>query len=167
MMKGKGFTMKVKTQTIVMPLPDESLIKSFEEYYGPFIFPEDYRRFLKEYNGVIPETRVFNYHDYEYVVERFLCLLDDDTEDYQNSPYDIGVIITQLDDRLLDEWDEDETGYKIIPIAALFAGNFVCLDYRTNDIPSIAIWFHEESDEFNPCLVKIADSFSEFIEMLY
>ena len=52
-------------------------------------------------------------------------------------------------------------------IAALFAGNFLCLDYRTSDVPSIAIWFHEESDEYSPSLVKIADSFSEFIEMLY
>ena len=47
-MQRKEFTMKLKNETIAMPLPDESLIKSFEEYYGPFIFPEDYRRFLKE-----------------------------------------------------------------------------------------------------------------------
>ena len=94
-------------------------------------------------------------------------LLEDDIEDCQNRSYDIGVIITQLDARLLEEEDEEQTGYKVIPIAVLFAGNFLCLDYRTGDTPSIAIWFHEESDEYSPSLVKIADSFSEFIEMLY
>ena len=165
-MQRKEFTMKVKSETIMI-LPNESLIKQFEDYYSSFALPEDYRAFLKKYNGVIPETQVFNFHDYEYVVERFLCLLEHPIEDYENGVYDIPVIITQLDARLQDGWNEDETKYKIIPIAALFAGNFLCLDYRTSDTPSIAIWFHEESDEYSPSLVKIADSFSEFIEMLY
>ena len=159
--------MKLKNETIAMPLPNQSLIEDFEDYYGPFVLPEDYKAFLKKYNGVVPETRVFNYHDYEYVVERFLCLLENYKDDYQNGPYEMRVIITQLDARLLEEEDEEQTGYKVIPIAVLFAGNFLCLDYRTGDTPSIAIWFHEESDEYSPSLVKIADSFSEFIEMLY
>ena len=54
--------MKLQNETIIMPLPDDSLIEYFEDSYGPFVLPEDYKMFLKKYNGVVPETRVFDFH---------------------------------------------------------------------------------------------------------
>ena len=167
MKERKEIIMKLQNETIIMPLPEDSLIEYFEDSYGPFVLPEDYKMFLKKYNGVVPETRVFDFHDYEYVVEQFLCLLERPIEDPINGMYEIRVVMTQLDERLQDGFDEDATGYQVVPIAALFAGNFLCLDYRTSDVPSIAIWFHEESEEYSPEMVKIADSFSEFLDMLY
>ena len=38
--------------------------------------------------------------------------------------------MSQLDERIIE--DEDLIGVEILPIAVLFAGDFVCLDYRSN-----------------------------------
>lgn len=63
--------------------------------------------------------------------------------------------------------NEDLVGVEILPIAELFAGDYVCLDYRKNkEKPSICVWSHEESEDFAPVTYKAADTFSEFIEML-
>ncbi len=48
----------------------------------------------------------------------------------------------------------------------MFAGDFVCLDYRNSEKPCIAIWFHENSEDFQPVLVKIANNFNDFLKML-
>ena len=80
--------------------------------------------------------------------------------------YDIGVVETQLDDRLGD--DEDETGTFIIPVAVLFAGDFVCLDFRKDkENPEVCIWYHEMSEYLAPYTKRIAGSFTEFLSMLY
>jgi len=50
--------MRVKEESIILPLPDDELIDSFEDYYG-VILPEDFKAFLKQKNGAIPETRGF------------------------------------------------------------------------------------------------------------
>ena len=156
--------MKVKEESIIMPLPDDELIQSFEEYHEVEL-PEDYKEFLKKYSGAIPEERNFkNKKGYTFVVERFLCLLEGPIKDQKNGEYDIGVVITQLDDRIVV--DEDATGSCVIPIAALFSGNFLCLDFRKRKVPSVAVWLHEESEEFEPVLVKVAKDFTQFINML-
>ncbi len=79
--------------------------------------------------------------------------------------YDIAVVLSQIDTRLTD--NPDLEGDELIPIASLFAGNYLCLDFtKDGENTSICIWDHEESDEFQPVTYKVADSFSEFIEML-
>lgn len=60
----------------------------------------------------------------------------------------ISVVLTQIDERLTD--NPDTLGGELIPIAILFAGDFVCLDYRKSSKPSICIWFHEKSEVFAP-----------------
>lgn len=56
--------------------------------------------------------------------------------------YDIDVTLTQIEDRLTDI--EDLIGIDILPVAFLFAGDFVCLDYRDNrENPSVCVWNHE------------------------
>ena len=49
-----------------------------------------------------------------------------------------------------------------------YDGNlYVCLDYRkSKEKPSICVWSHEESEDFAPVTYKVADTFSEFVEML-
>lgn len=52
-------------------------------------------------------------------------------------------------------------------IGSIFAGDFVCLDFRRNkENPSVCVWSHEESGEFEPVLYKVADNFTEFLESL-
>jgi len=54
----------------------------------------------------------------------------------------------------------------MLPIAALFAGNFLCLDYRKSQNPSVCVWFHEESDDFKPYTKKVTDTFAQFLDLL-
>ncbi|ACZ07320.1 SMI1 / KNR4 family [Sebaldella termitidis] len=154
---------EVDKKSIVYPLPSNERIADFEKAYR-IEFPSEYKDFLKKYNGATLLTNILKIRDFEYIVERFLCLLDEPNENKIDGWYDLSVVLTQLDDRLIE--DEDMVGMNIIPIASMFAGNFICLDYRNNSDPEIVIWFHEESGEFSPVTDKIADSINDFFNML-
>lgn len=155
--------MKVEFNTIVKPLPDEILLNKCEEQWR-LILPVDYRMFIKQYNGAIPNTRSFIFFGNKFVINRFLCIL----RNPQNSDlgwYDINVVESQIGERLTE--NEDLIGIEILPIAELYAGDYVCMDFRKDAMnPSICIWYHEKSNEFSPSVCKIADSFSDFLEIL-
>nr|WP_269431742.1 SMI1/KNR4 family protein [Bacillus sp. JCM 19034] len=52
-------------------------------------------------------------------------------------------------------------------MAVLFAGDFVCLDYRNNvEEPIVCVWNHEESSDLNPITYIVSNSFEEFLNML-
>ncbi|WP_203289910.1 SMI1/KNR4 family protein [Metabacillus sp. cB07] len=155
--------MKIKHNTIVKPLPTDELIKKHEKFWR-LKLPESFLRFIKENNGAEIDDGTFEYSNRGYAVERFLCMLDD-IEDNANGIYDIDVVFTQIGERLTD--NEDLLGAEVLPIASIFAGDFVCLDYRADkNNPSVCIWSHEESGEFDPVTYKVADSFSEFLNIL-
>lgn len=138
-------------------------IKKVEEYSN-IRFPEPYVEFIQDYNVGISITNEFEFENHIYVIERFLGLVND----YKNSPlgdYDIAVVLSQIDTRLTD--NPDLVGDEVIPVAMLFAGDYICLDYRNNHIiPEVCIWYHEESEEFEPFTRKIADNFGQFMDML-
>mgnify|MGYP004591174143 CR=1 FL=1 len=155
--------MKIDKSSITLPKPSSERIKWFEKTYRVEL-PVEYKEFLSKYNGCRPLTNIIKTNKNDYVIERFLCLLDRPKDNEVDGWYDITSVLTQLDCRLID--DEDLIGMNVIPIAALFAGDFVCLDYRESTSPCIVIWDHEESDEFEPVTEKIADSLTEFFDML-
>lgn len=134
------------------------------EKYSKIKFPGSYINFIKRYNVGIPITNNFLFNDNIYVIERFLGFVNE----YKTSPlgcYDIAVVLSQIDIYLTD--NPDLSGDELIPIASLFAGNYVCLDFtKDKEKPIVCIWDHEESDEFEPVTYKIAHTFSEFIKML-
>ena len=150
----------------VLPVPSKEIIQKFERYYKVKL-PGAYVEFLGDYNGAVPEDGEFSFSNHKYYVERFLCLLENSVRDEMEdiSWSEIRVTITELDERLID--DEELVGMNVIPIAVLFAGDYICLDYRENSVqPSICIWYHEGSEEFAPCTKKIANSFNEFLELI-
>ncbi|PTY87559.1 SMI1/KNR4 family protein, partial [Heyndrickxia sporothermodurans] len=106
----------------------------------------------------------FKYNNHIYAIDRFLCILKV-TGERDDEYYDIGVVRTQLDERIV--FDENLVGTELLPIAVLFAGDFVCLDYR-NDVeePTVCVWNHEESSDLNPVTYTISNSFEEFLNML-
>ncbi len=74
--------------------------------------------------------------------------------------------IEQLEERIID--DEDSTGVLIIPVAALFSGDYLYLDFRENvKKPTVCICYYEESECFSPVVSKVSNSFIDFIEKLY
>lgn len=154
--------MKIKNGSI-LPTPSEERIESFEDYCG-IELPAEFKDFLRNSNGAIPIINVFSHNGREYLVERFLCLIEEPQSDDVNGWYDIEVILSQIDTRLTD--DEDLVGANVIPFASLFAGDFVCLDFRNGKTPSVLVWFHDESEDFNPVTVEVAKSINEFFNML-
>lgn len=143
--------------------PDEERISRLEESWGVKL-PEEYRKSLIEDNGGVPSKKNFKVGNRLRMIERFLCIKEKNTSD-DYAYYDINVVITQVEERLAS--DPDQNGDELIPIADLFAGDLLCLDYRESSSPSIVIWLHEESIEWEPVTEKVADTFSEFIDMLF
>lgn len=155
--------MKIDEASIILPKPSNERIKWFEKTYRVEL-PIEYKDFLRNFNGGKPITNILNSNGREYMIERFLCLLDKPKENEKYGCYDLTSVLTQLDCRIID--DENLIGMNIIPIATLFAGDFICLDYRKNDNQCVVVWNHEDSDDFEPVTEKIADNVNEFFCML-
>jgi len=165
--------MELDVNTIVSPLPSDELLDVVEKSLR-ISFPEPFREFIKKNNGVVPITNVFCHNQHQYVIERFLCLLEDSESDELNGWYDIEVTIAgwydievtiaQIGERLTD--NEDLIGMNVVPIAVLFAGDFVCLDFRETEDPTVVVWYHEESGGFSPVTKTVAQNISEFFGML-
>lgn len=152
------------TDGSTLPPPSNDHIEKIQSYYE-IVFPKDYRLLLTLANGCTPTQKVFSIGGNEKIVERFLPVLDDAKADQINGWADIEVVASQLDSRLAT--DPNGKNIDLIPIASLFAGDFIVLDYRlSRNNPSIGLWDHEASDEFSPSVRTIATSVTEFIEML-
>ena len=97
------------------------------------------------------------------MIDCFLCLLEKPALDDVNGEYDIRVVLSPKCARMND--DEEIFGTEVLPIAKLAGDDYVCLDYHKKN-PSIVIWYGGESEEFHPVLRKIANSFSDFLNMI-
>jgi len=156
--------MTQKEQAIIYPLPIDVQLQEREVVWKVKL-PDDYKEFIKKENGVIPSKRYFHFRHNEKVIDRFLAILAVSGEKAEEA-YDIGVVSTQLEGRIV--FDEDLVGMQLIPIAALFGGDFLCLNYVENsENPSMCIWYHEESYELDPAIEFVANNFTEFLAMLY
>ena len=144
-----------------VPAPGAEAIATFERYCG-FALPSDYQAFLAHHNGSRPVPNVLDIVGTGVrgkLVERFLILRGDG----EATDYDIDVVMTALDERIVI--DEDSADAPIVPIAALSAGDFACLDYRAGP-PTLAYWDHEASDDLAPATYPIAATFSAFLELI-
>ena len=152
-----------QNQSIIYPLPTDALLQEREVAWGVKL-PDDYKEFIKKENGVIPSKRYFHFENNEKVIDRFLAILAISGEKTEED-YDIGVVSTQLEGRIV--FDEDNVGMQLIPIAALYGGDFLCLNYvEDSENPNICIWYHEESYELEPAIEFLANNFTEFLAML-
>ncbi len=127
--------------------------------------PADYQSFLLKTNGGVPVKRSFRFKEQEHMVVQFLSVFAE-PENNEFGSLDIDVILSQIEDRLTD--NEDLIGVEVLPIAELFAGDYICIDFKENpNEPCICIWDHEESMELEPVTYRLADSFSDFLKMLF
>lgn len=155
--------MEFKDGSIIYPLPDNTLLYEREGKWR-ITLPETYKDLIKQNNGGIPTNNSFKCNNHNYTIDRFLCILKV-TGERDDEYYDIGVVRTQLDERIV--FDENLIGTELLPIAVLFAGDFVCLDYRnTVEEPTVCVWNHEESSDLNPITYIISNSFEEFLKTL-
>lgn len=155
--------MNIKGETIVYPLPGVELLEKREKKWR-LSLPKDYKDFILKYNGSIPDTKSFTCNNRSYAISRFLCILENTKED-KYGWYDIGVVESQVGERLTDK--EDLIGVEVLPIAELFAGDYLCLDFRKDKLnPSVCVWNHEESGDFEPVTYWVAGSFEDFTKLL-
>lgn len=159
----REISMKIAKKTIILPLPTNELFERKEKFWRVKL-PKDFVNFMKENNGGRPIDGVFKCNNHEYAIDRFLCFLKT-PRDNELGMYDIDVTLTQLEDRLTD--NEDLIGVDILPIAVLFAGDFVCLDFRKDrNNPNVVVWNHEESAELEPVTYFVTNTFSDFVSMV-
>ena len=150
-------------QSIIYPLPTDALLQEREVAWKVQL-PEDYKNFIMRKNGFRSSKNLFSLTNRSFLIERFLCVLEN-TKDTPLGMYDIDVVMSQLDERLFVH--EDILGFELVPIAALFGGDFVCLNYvEDSENPRICIWYHEESYELEPAIEFVANNFTEFLAML-
>ena len=156
--------MEIEMNSIIEPKPNLDTL-SKEESIWHVELPSTYREFIMEYNGAIPVNRSFVCRNHEYAIDRFLCILNE-TEKSKYSSYDIDVVLTQIEERLTD--NEDLIGCELLPIAQLFTGDYLCLNFKENAVePTVYVWNHEESGELEPVIYKVSNSFMEFISNLF
>ena len=152
-----------QNQSIIYPLPTDALLQEREVAWRVKL-PNDYKELIMRKNGFRPSKNLFSLTNRSFLIERFLCILEN-TKDNSIGMYDIDVVMSQLDERLFVH--EDILGFELIPIAALYGGDFLCLNYVENTAnPSICIWYHEESYELEPAVEFVANNFTEFLVML-
>ena len=152
-----------QNQSIIYPLPTDALLQEREVAWRVKL-PDDYKELIMRKNGFRPSKNLFSLTNRSFLIERFLCILEN-TKDNSVGMYDIDVVMSQLDERLFVH--EDILGFELIPIAALYGGDFLCLNYVENTAnPSICIWYHEESYELEPAVEFVANNFTEFLVML-
>ena len=153
-----------QNQSIIYPLPTDALLQEREVAWRVKL-PDDYKEFIMRKNGFRLSKNLYSVTNRSFLIERFLCILEN-TKDNPLGMYDIDVVMSQLDERLFVH--EDILGFELIPIAALFGGDFVCLNYvEESEKPSICIWYHEESYELEPAIEFLANNFTEFLAILY
>jgi hypothetical protein len=146
--------------TRALAAPSADRVRSLEADFS-IRFPAAYKDFLGRHNGARVLDGSLESPDGNLVIERFLPVLDD----FRTHPEgwaDVSVVATQLDARL--SVDPDSTGLAVVPIAALFGGDMLVLDYR--DVPHdppVSRWDHEASDDFRPAVRPVVLDFATLV----
>ena len=127
-------------------------VSQFDSHYDIHL-PTDYAQFLFEYGGRFVEE---NY--YYKALERSPYTSEDG---YDSASYFFGNDIVENMDIYGDEWEQ-----KLIPIAEVDGGDFICLGVKDDYIGKIFFWMHDNPREENlrDELFLVANSFKEFMK---
>ena len=147
----------------ILPPPPAARVERLQDEFAQR-FPPAYLEFLQASNGGKIVRNAVEAGSQPFVIERFLPIVGDIKAD-PDGWADVAVVVTQLDARLVE--DEDKLGVPLVPIASLFAGDFLVLDYRRGATePSVARWDHEASVDLAPVADEVAPSFAAFLKLL-
>lgn len=138
-------------------------IRSFEKDFS-IVLPEDYKSFLEESNGGMPDgDYVFEFFDEvterinHSVIQEFFILNTNEDGSYND-----------LKNNCMNLWNDEALGKSDIPFALDPGGNYLCLSLNSDDYGTVYLCNHEYEDADTGYLVKskVADSFSKFLESL-
>lgn len=133
----------------------ENDVRELESKLG-VTFPPDFRNTALKHNGAVPSRTSFTYqHPRTGKVreDSFAHLLSLRPQDDEN-------VLEVMKGLAVD----DQLPVGVIPIGGNGGGNFIGLDYRLGERPSIVLWLHEENSEES--LAPIARDFQELLESL-
>lgn len=138
-----------------------SIITDFAKEYR-VTFPPSYIELLSKHNGVHFVQNDFDFYDIDGSLQEaeigFCCFGDVGGDSIENSQ------------------DHDVYGYENIIVFGFHGnGDYICFDYRQDpktDNPPVVLMHHDEyiedeQGQYKMAIAKIADSFDEFIDMLY
>lgn len=126
-------------------------------------FPEDYKSFIINANGGVPERdMLYDFYDEvteienTSVIRRFYSICNDDYK------YNLKKILNTMR-------EEQAIAKDMLPIADDPLGNLLCISVGERDYGAVYYLNHEFEDIETGFLMKskIADSFSDFINSLY
>lgn len=143
----------IKVQSFGIPLD----LNSFESFKGlvGIDLPEDYVKFLKEYNGGEPEDCVGYLSEVsieDYAIQDFFGM---NLEVYN----DLKKVYTSYINILPEN---------CIAIAEVVGGYKICMSLKSNNFGTIWYWCHDEHDDGEDLekLYFVANTFTDFIESL-
>lgn len=127
----------------VKPIKSADLIKDFEALVN-YVFDDHFRRCVMNNNGGRPSKKAFDTDkSKERELKSFLSFNHEDKETVWK----------------IFEWNKEELTDKFIPFAIDNFGNLICFDASNDHVVFINIE--------NVTSEKIANSFAEFLELLY
>ncbi len=135
----------------------EEAISGLETKNG-FTLPDDYRRFMSEFNGGHPEPSSFAFTTPNGKIDssvRFFLTLDDQEENYTIQEF-------------LDCYT-DRIPVKLLPIACDSFGNLILLDGGARSMGVVYFWDHERESMDEPTwdnIAIVAPSFTDFLNSL-
>lgn len=146
----------LKTDSLAKKTPAE-IRKIGQEQYG-VTYPDDYVEFIAEYAGCTPWP--LDYFAYDGAIEgptgdqiAVFCHFDD-------GPYSWSVVDGH-------SFVEDIIGQKVIPFAYTEGSDYLCFDFRNDDIePDIVIMMLHGGDDPDEIVSHVSKTFTELLEML-
>ena len=135
----------------VKPLRDAQQISKFEETVE-YLFPQEFKEVVKQFNGGFPEKNTFDISESEEC--DFNNLLSFNKKDR-------GSIWNLVDRNTTkkQKWSVEGLPWKYVPFASDSFGDFICFDRSNNHI---VLWDHETGK-----IEEVAKDFLSFLESLY
>ena len=144
---------KLNIEKLNVPALTEEHLASLEKLVGNKL-PTLYRQLLLVYNGGFPNAvNVFRNNDREFLFSHFF---------YLKNPQ---IVSLDQENEILSEYKAmmTELPKNYLPFAAEPTGDVYVFDTIFGENAPVYIWLHDDSDEG---LIKLADSFKDFISNL-
>jgi hypothetical protein len=119
-------------------------VQSFEHQYE-IELPEEYKQFLLNNNGGIPDKVYYTENDADLVINFFLSL---GSEKYSIEEY-------------IKDWRQEGLANELVPIGEDAFGNLICISCKGDNKGQVYVWNHELSE-----IRLIAPSFNYLLSNL-
>jgi len=124
-----------------------------------FEFDPEYTQHIKNFHGGKPIDKFFKTETGKCLpIDRFLNYGDLDLlpERWQKD-LNGNVVLALISDRL---------NIYLLPFAAVANGDFLCFDYKNGVPPTVVLWVQEFSEEDDPHIEPVAETFNQFMSGL-